>query len=260
MGSTSGETIEIPVKSCFREGLNVAEFFTGTHGARKGGADTALKTADSGYLTRRLVDVSQDVIIREDDCHTDHEDPIKIEIPAQYLEKCKALRQELLEDISQFDDDLMMDVLDGKEPEVAKIKEVIRKAVLAEAFYPVFCGSAYKNKGVQLLLDGVIDYLPSPVEIPEAKGTDEKTGKDYFCKPDDKAPFVGLAFKIATDPFVGRLAFVRVYSGVLKSGSYVTNSNKGSQERIARLVLMHDIGHQNRPLKVQRYMYLLFDY
>jgi len=169
----------------------------------------------------------------------EHEDPIKIEIPAQYLEKCKALRQELLEDISQFDDDLMMDVLDGKEPEVAKIKEVIRKAVLAEAFYPVFCGSAYKNKGVQLLLDGVIDYLPSPVEIPEAKGTDEKTGKDYFCKPDDKAPFVGLAFKIATDPFVGRLAFVRVYSGVLKSGSYVTNSNKGSQERIARLVLMH---------------------
>jgi elongation factor G len=169
----------------------------------------------------------------------EHEDPIKIAIPSEYLEKCKALRQELLEDIAQFDDDLMMDVLDGKDPSVDKIKETIRKAVLAEKFYPVFCGSAYKNKGIQLLLNGVIDYLPSPMEIPEAKGIDEKTGKDYLCKPDDNAPFVGLAFKIATDPFVGRLAYVRVYSGTLKSGSYVDNSNKGSQERIARLVLMH---------------------
>jgi len=169
----------------------------------------------------------------------EHEDPNKIEIPAEYLEKCKKLRAELLEDIAQFDDDLMMTILDGQEPTVEKIKEVIRTAVLAEKFYPVFCGSAYKNKGIQLLLNGVVDYLPSPIEIPEAKGISEKNGKDYFCIPDDKEPFVGLAFKIATDPFIGRLAYVRVYSGVLKSGSYVENTNKGSQERIARLVLMH---------------------
>src|SRR5574344_202052 len=169
----------------------------------------------------------------------EHEDPIKIAIPSEYLEKCKALRQELLEDIAQFDDDLMMDVLDGKDPSVDKIKETIRKAVLAEKFYPVFCGSAYKNKGIQLLLNGVIDYLPSPIEIPEAKGADEKTGKEYLCKPDDKEPLVALAFKIATDPFIGRFAYVRIYSGTLKSGSYVYNSNKGQNERIARLVLMH---------------------
>src|SRR5574344_787426 len=169
----------------------------------------------------------------------EHEDPIKIDIPAEYLEKCKTLRAELLEDIAQFDDDLMMDVLDGKDPSVDKIKEVIRKAVLAEKFYPVFCGSAYKNKGIQKLLDGVIDYLPSPIEIPEAKGTDEKTGKEYLCKPDDKEPLVALAFKIATDPFIGRLAYVRIYSGTLKSGSYVLNSTKGNKERIARVVLMH---------------------
>ena len=169
----------------------------------------------------------------------EHEDPKLVPIPDEYIDKCKKLREELLEDLAGFDDNLMMEVLDGKEPSVQEIKEVIRKAVLAEKFYPVFCGSAYKNKGIQKLLDGVIDYLPSPIEIPEAKGTDEKTGKEYLCKPDDKEPLVALAFKIATDPFIGRLAYVRIYSGTLKSGSYVYNSNKGQNERIARLVLMH---------------------
>lgn len=168
----------------------------------------------------------------------EHEMPNKVAIPDEYLDKCKKLREELIEDIAQFDDEFMMKVLDGVEPSVDEIKNVIRKAVLDEKFYPVFCGSAYKNKGIQLLLDGVIDYLPSPIEIPNAKGT-LPNGKEYDCPPNDQAPLVSLAFKIATDPFIGRLAYVRVYSGTLKSGSYVLNSNKGKTERIARLVLMH---------------------
>lgn len=168
----------------------------------------------------------------------EHEDPTKIEIPAEYLEKCKALRADLIETLAGFDDDLMMKVLEGIEPTVEEIKAVIRKATLTGEFHPVFCGSAYKNKGIQLLLDGVVDYLPSPIEIPEAKGF-KPDGTEYDCVPDDNAPLVGLAFKIATDPFIGRLAYVRIYSGTLKSGSYVLNSNKGTKERIARLVLMH---------------------
>ncbi len=169
---------------------------------------------------------------------TDKDHPAKIDIPEEYVEKCKKFREELIEDIAGFDDDLMMKVLEGEEPTVEEIKAVIRKATISGQFHPVFCGSAYKNKGIQLLLDGVIDYLPSPLDIPEAKGFDAK-GNEYLCKPDDKEPFVGLAFKIATDPFIGRLAYVRVYSGVLKSGSYVLNSNKDVKERIGRLVLMH---------------------
>ena len=169
---------------------------------------------------------------------TDKDNPKEVPIPEQYLEKCKALRQDLLETIASFDDDLMMKVLDGEEPTVEEIKAVIRKATIAGTFHPVFCGSAYKNKGIQLLLDGVIDYLPSPLDIPGAKGYD-KNGNQIECKADDNSPFVGLVFKIATDPFIGRLAYVRVYSGVLKSGSYVLNSNKNSKERIGRLVLMH---------------------
>ena len=169
---------------------------------------------------------------------TDKDHPKEVPIPDQYLEKCKALRQDLLETIASFDDDLMMKVLDGQEPTVEEIKAVIRKATISGTFHPVFCGSAYKNKGIQLLLDGVIDYLPSPLDIPGAKGYD-KNGNQIECKSDDNAPFVGLVFKIATDPFIGRLAYVRVYSGILKSGSYVLNSNKNTKERIGRLVLMH---------------------
>ena len=168
----------------------------------------------------------------------EHEDPKVIEIPSEYVEKCKALREELIETLAGFDDDLMMEVLDGQEPSVDEIKNVIRKATLTGEFHPVFCGSAYKNKGIQPLLDGVVDYLPSPIEIPHAKG-ETADGKEYVCEPDENKPLVALAFKIATDPFIGRLAYVRVYSGTLKSGSYVLNSNKGQKERIARLVLMH---------------------
>ena len=168
----------------------------------------------------------------------EHELPKQIPIPAEYVEKCQKLREDLIETLASFDDDLMMKVLDGAEVSVDEIKAVIRKATLTGEFHPVFCGSAYKNKGVQLLLDGIVDYLPSPIEIPHAKGTDDK-GNDYYCEPSDDAPLVGLAFKIATDPFIGRLAYFRVYSGTLKAGSYVYNTNKGIKERIARLVLMH---------------------
>ena len=168
----------------------------------------------------------------------EHESPKQIPIPAEYVEKCQKLREDLIETLASFDDDLMMKVLDGAEVSVDEIKAVIRKATLTGEFHPVFCGSAYKNKGIQLLLDGIVDYLPSPIEIPHAKGTDEK-GNDYYCEPSDDAPLVGLAFKIATDPFIGRLAYFRVYSGTLKAGSYVYNTNKGIKERIARLVLMH---------------------
>ena len=174
----------------------------------------------------------------------DAQDPNKIEIPAEYAEKVALYRQELLETLAGFDDDIMMKLLEGEEPTVEEIKACIRKATIDGVFHPVFCGSAYKNKGVQLLLDGVIDYLPSPVDIPPAKGTLED-GTDYECVPDDSKPVVGLVFKIATDPFIGRLAYVRIYSGTLKAGTYVLNSNKGAKERIGRLVLMHSNHRQD---------------
>ena len=144
----------------------------------------------------------------------------------------------LLEAIAGFDDDLMMMVLEGEEVPVDLIKSTIRKGVLTGEFFPVFCGSAYKNKGIQPLLDGVVDYLPSPLDIPAAVGEDE-LGNKVECIPEDDQPLRALAFKIATDPFIGRLAYVRIYSGTLKSGSYVLNSTKGNKERIARVVLMH---------------------
>ena len=167
-----------------------------------------------------------------------HQDPIEGEVPAEYADKVKELRTKLFEALANFDEDILMMVLEGQEPDIETTKAAIRKAVLTGEFHPVFCGSAYKNKNIQLLLDGVIDYLPSPLDIPPAKGVDED-GNEVVCKPDDNANLGVLAFKIATDPFIGRLAYVRVYSGTLKAGSYVLNSTKGSKERIGRLVLMH---------------------
>ena len=179
-----------------------------------------------------------DIINMEGWDFTDAQNPVKIPVPEKYAGRCAELRAQLIETLAGYDDDFCMAVLEGEEPSVAEIKRVIRKATISGNFHPVFCGSAYKNKGVQLLLDGIIDYLPSPLDIHPAKGN-TANGDEYFCKPDDNEPLVALAFKIATDPFVGRLAYVRVYSGVLKSGSYVLNSNKGQKERIGRLVLMH---------------------
>ena len=163
-----------------------------------------------------------------------HEEPI----PEEYKDKVAELRAKLLEALAAFDDEFMMKILEGEEPTVEEIKTLIRKAVLTGEFFPVFCGSAYKNKNIQPLLDGVIDYLPSPLDIKPAVGTD-KNGEEVVCTPDDNAPVAGLAFKIATDPYIGRLAYVRVYRGTLKAGTYVYNSTKGQKERIARLVLMH---------------------
>ena len=167
-----------------------------------------------------------------------HEEPVKKEIPEDLKAKTQEYRTKLFEALSNFDEDILMLVLEGQEPTVEQTKAAIRKAVLTGEFHPVFCGSAYKNKNIQMLLDGVIDYLPSPLDIAPAKGTDEN-GNEIHCKPSDDAPLASLAFKIATDPFIGRLAYVRVYSGVLKAGSYVMNSTKGVKERIGRLVLMH---------------------
>ena len=166
------------------------------------------------------------------------QEPKEVPVPEDMVDSMESHRAELLEALAAFDDEFMMKVLEGEDPTVDEIKSVIRKAVLTGEFHPVFCGSAYKNKNIQLLLDGVIDYLPSPLDIPAARGTDED-GNEVTCKPDDNAPLGCLAFKIATDPFIGRLAYVRVYSGTLKSGSYVLNSTKGVKERIARVVLMH---------------------
>ena len=175
-----------------------------------------------------------------------NEEPHEVPVPEEYQEKLLELRQKLFEALSNFDEDILMMVLEGQEPDEETTKSVIRKAVLTGEFHPVFCGSAYKNKNVQPLLDGVIDYLPSPLDIAHAKGTDDR-GNEITCEPDDNAPLACLAFKIATDPFIGRLAYVRVYSGTLKSGSYVYNSTKGVKERIGRVVLMHSNHRQEVP-------------
>ena len=175
-----------------------------------------------------------------------NEEPHEVPVPDEYKDKLVELRQKLFEALSNFDEDILMMVLEGQEPDVETTKAAIRKAVLTGEFHPVFCGSAYKNKNVQPLLDGVIDYLPSPLDIAHAKGTDDR-GNEVTCEPDDNAPLACLAFKIATDPFIGRLAYVRVYSGTLKSGSYVYNSTKGVKERIGRVVLMHSNHRQEVP-------------
>ena len=175
-----------------------------------------------------------------------NEEPHEVPVPDEYKDKLVELRQKLFEALSNFDEEILMMVLEGQEPDEEQTKTAIRKAVLTGEFHPVFCGSAYKNKNVQPLLDGVIDYLPSPLDIAHAKGTDDR-GNEVTCEPDDNAPLACLAFKIATDPFIGRLAYVRVYSGTLKSGSYVYNSTKGVKERIGRVVLMHSNHRQEVP-------------
>ena len=166
------------------------------------------------------------------------EAPIVGPIPEDYVDVAKQWHQEMLEKLAAFDDELMMQVLEGEEPSVEKVKEVIRKATIESKIFPVLCGSAYKNKGVRLLLDAVIDYLPSPVDIPPVEGKNEN-GETVVCTPGDDQPLAALAFKIMTDPFIGKLCFFRVYSGVAKTGTYVYNSSKGVNERISRLVLMH---------------------
>ena len=162
------------------------------------------------------------------------------EIPEDMKERCAEARQKLLDEASMFDEELMEKLLEEQEVTTDEIKKAIRKGVLSMEITPVFCGSAYRNKGVQLLLDAIVDYLPSPVDIPPVEGySPDDKNEIMHREADDNAPFSGLAFKIMADPFIGKLAFFRVYSGVVKAGSYVLNSTKNKRERIGRIVRMH---------------------
>ena len=160
-------------------------------------------------------------------------------IPEEYVEQAQKYRQILLEAVAESDDDLMEKYLEGEDLTEEEIKGAIRKMTCQCKLFPVTCGSSYKNKGVQPLLDAIIDYMPSPVDVPAIKGTNPETGEEEERPSDDNAPFAALAFKIATDPYVGRLAFFRVYSGTLTAGSYVYNANKDKKERIGRILRMH---------------------
>ena len=162
-----------------------------------------------------------------------------IDIPQDYFSESKKYHDEFIERACDFDDSLMEKYLSGEEINGDLAKKVIRKAVLDFKIVPIFCGSAFKNKGVQPLLDAIIDYLPSPVEVPPVTGINPKTGKEEIRNAADDEPFSALAFKIASDPYTGQLTYIRVYSGVLSSGSYVYNSVKDSKERIGRLLRMH---------------------
>ena len=166
-------------------------------------------------------------------------DILEEDIPAEYLEQAQEYREKLVEAVAETDEDLMMKYLEGEEITTDELKAAIRKATINVEFFPVLCGSAFKNKGVQLMLDAVIDYLPSPLDIPAIKGINPDTEEEETRPASDEEPFAALAFKIMTDPFVGRLTFFRVYSGVLNSGSYVLNTSKGKRERIGRILQMH---------------------
>ena len=161
------------------------------------------------------------------------------EIPSDLVEVAEKYRAELLENIAEHDEELMEKYLEGEELTEEEIKRAIRTATIANAMNPVLCGSAYKNKGVQPLLDAIVDYMPAPTDVPDIKGVDPQTDEPTTRKSSDEEPFAALAFKIATDPYVGKLAFTRVYSGTVESGSYVYNSTKGKRERIGRILMMH---------------------
>ncbi|MBR5739989.1 MAG: elongation factor G [Firmicutes bacterium] len=162
-----------------------------------------------------------------------------VEIPDDMKDLAQEWRDKMLEAVAETDEDLMMKFLEGEELTVEEIKRQIRKETIANRMVPMFCGSAYKNKGVQMMLDGVVDYMPSPLDIPPIRGVNPETGEEEDRVSDDNGPLSALAFKIVADPFVGKLAYFRVYSGTLDSGSYVYNSTKGKKERIGRILQMH---------------------
>lgn len=183
-----------------------------------------------------LIDlISRQAIIYTDDLGTESE---RVEIPDEYKELVEKHRIQLVEAVAELDEDLMMKYLDGDEITEDEIRAALRKGVVDVNITPVFCGSSYKNKGVQPLLDAVVDFLPSPIDVPAITGTLED-GKESSRKSSDEEPFSALAFKIMTDPYVGKLTFFRVYSGTLKAGSYVYNATKGKRERIGRILQMH---------------------
>ena len=165
-------------------------------------------------------------------------DVVEREVPADMVDQVEEYREKLIEAAANYDDDLMMMVLEGEEPSIEQVKAAIRKGTLAVDLFPVLCGSAYKDKGVQPMLDAVIDYLPAPTDIPAIVGTDEE-GNEVDRHASDDEPFSALAFKVMTDPFVGKLTFFRVYSGTATSGSYVLNSTKDKRERMGRILQMH---------------------
>jgi elongation factor G len=162
-----------------------------------------------------------------------------IEIPEDYLAQAEEYREKLIEALSDFNEEIMEKYLNGEEISVEELKKAIRKCTISNEIVPVLCGTAYKHKGVRLVLDAIVDYLPNPIDIPQMKGFDPDTGEEIVREASDDAPLSALAFKIATDPFVGKLTFFRVYSGVLESGSYVLNSTKNKKERIGRILQMH---------------------
>ena len=169
------------------------------------------------------------------------------DIPEDLQDLAEEWREKLVEAVAETDEALMERYLEGEEISEAELKEAIRKATCAVEFYPVLCGSAFKNKVVQLMLDAVVDYLPSPLDVPSIKGVDPNTDQEVERHSSDEEPFSALAFKVMTDPFVGRLTFFRVYSGTLQSGSYVKNSTKGKRERVGRILQMHANSRQEIP-------------
>jgi len=162
-----------------------------------------------------------------------------IEIPEDHLDQAQEYRDKLIEALSDFDEEIMEKYLNGEDITVEELKAAIRKCTIANEIVPVLCGTAYKHKGVRLMLDAVVDYLPNPLDVPQMKGFDPDNDEEIVREPSDDAPLAALAFKIMTDPFVGKLTFFRVYSGVLESGSYVLNSTKNKKERIGRILQMH---------------------
>jgi elongation factor G len=186
---------------------------------------------------RGVVDVVEmKGIVWEDDMG---KDPHIVEIPEDLKAKAEELHEKLIEEVVTLDDEIMEAYMEGNVPDTATIKKLIRKGTIGQNFNPVLCGTAFKNKGVQPLLDAIVDYLPSPLDVPAITGTkmDGETADER--KPDAKEPFSALAFKVANDPFVGNLMFIRIYSGKLQSGSYVYNSNRDKRERVGRMLLMH---------------------
>ena len=180
--------------------------------------------------------ISMDAVLYEDDLGVNYQ---QVAIPEDYQAQAEKYREHLLEALAEKDDELMVKYLEGEEISQADFKAALRKAVIDVTIIPVLCGSAFKNKGVQLLLDSVLDYMPSPVDVAAVRGLNPDSGEEEARPADDQAPFSALAFKIMADPYVGKLAFFRVYSGILQAGSYVYNSTKGKRERIGRILQMH---------------------
>jgi elongation factor G len=162
-----------------------------------------------------------------------------VEMPAELEPEYEKQRTILIERLAEVDDKIMEDYLHGKEIPLAELKAAIRKATIANKFVPVLCGTAFKNKGIQLVLDAVRDYLPSPIDVPPVKGTNPDSGEFEEIKPDDKAPFCALCFKVATDPYVGKINYIRVYTGTITAGTYIYNASKRVRERVTKLVKMH---------------------